>query len=139
MALEQGQKNKKKRKIPQDESRRKRNSQVKIRLTVEEVAQLKTAAADAGMSMADFIMAGINQSRVVIVPDAVKIRKNLFRCGYNLNQAVRLGNIAKKEGKSVDVESIVAAVEKMNDVFDQFNRLMLKWDADIAEKLKNRE
>lgn len=131
---EQEQKIKKKRRAPQDESKRKRNSQVKIRLTEEEVARLKAAAGDAGMSMADFIMAGIDHSRVVKVPGAAKIRKDLFRCGYNLNQAVKLGHIAKKEGKPVDIESILAAVEKMNDAFDRLDSFILKWDAYVADE-----
>lgn len=44
---------KKKRTIPQDDAKRTRNSQVKIRLT-EEVAELKAAASAAGISLEEF-------------------------------------------------------------------------------------
>ena len=45
---------KKKRTIPQDNAKRTRNSQVKIRLTEEEVAELKAAASAAGISLEEF-------------------------------------------------------------------------------------
>lgn len=44
---------KKKRTTPQDDAKRTRNSQVKIRLT-EEVAELKAAASAAGISLEEF-------------------------------------------------------------------------------------
>lgn len=45
---------KKKRTILQDDAKRTRNSQVKIRLTEEEVAELKAAASAAGISLEEF-------------------------------------------------------------------------------------
>ncbi len=127
---------KKSRRKPQDRSKLTRNKVVQIRMTEEEVAKLKAAAAAAGMSMADYIMAGIDQSRIVKVPGAANIRKNLFRSGYNLNQAVKLGNIAKREGQPVDMDSIMEAIGKLNEVFGRLDGFLLKWDAHVEEELK---
>lgn len=131
---EQKPKTKRKRKTPQNESRRTRNSQVKIRLTVDEVDRLKNAAADAGLSMADFIMHGVDQWPVVKVPDAALIRANLFRCGANLNQAVRLGNKANREGRQVDLDSIKKAAGNLDDAISRFDALLTKWDAVVSRE-----
>ena len=57
---------KKKRTTPQDDAKRTRNSQVKIRLTEEEVAELKAAASAAGISLADFVMTSAKNKSIVI-------------------------------------------------------------------------
>ena len=127
---------KKRRGKPQDRSKLTRNRVVQIRMTEEEISRLKEAAAAAGMSMADFISTGIEQRRVIKVPGAAKLRLELVRCHYNLNQANRLGNTAKKEGKSVDMGSIQEASKKLGDVLDQIDGFIRKWDADITEEIK---
>ena len=127
---------KKRRGKPQDLSKLTRNRVVQIRMTEEEISRLKEAAAAAGMSMADFISTGIEQRRVIKVPGAAKLRLELVRCHYNLNQANRLGNTAKKEGKSVDMGSIQEASKKLGDVLDQIDGFIRKWDADITEEIK---
>ena len=127
---------KKRRGKPQDETRRTRNSQVKLRLTEEEAAELKSAAAAAGMSMADYVMAGVHQSRVIKIPGAVQIRSELIREGRNLNYALMLANTARKEGKPADLQSIQAAAAKVEDNLDRLTELLLKWDADITEEVE---
>lgn len=128
---------KKRRGKPQDLSKLTRNRVVQIRMTEEEISRLKEAAAAAGMSMADFISTGIEQRRVIKVPGAAKLRLELIRCHYNLNQANRLGNTAKKEGRSVDIESILETSKKLGDVLDQIDGFIRKWDADITEEIEN--
>lgn len=90
----------------QDDSQRTRNSQVKIRLTKEEVAELKAAAASDGISMTDFIMASVHKKRRIVVPDAIDLRKELLKEGNDLNQAFVLVYVARKEGQTVDLQSI---------------------------------
>lgn len=135
---EQGQmvKTKKRRRKPQDRSKLTRNKAVQIRMTAEEVSRLKEAAAAAGMSMADFVMAGIEQRRVIKVPGAAKLRLELVRCHYGLNQANRLGNTAQKEGTPVDMGSILEASKKLGNVLGKIDDIVKKWDADITEEIE---
>lgn len=127
---------KKRRGKPQDRSKLVRNKVVQIRMTEEEVSRLKEAAAAAGMSMASFIMAGIEQSRVVKIPGAARLRLELVRCHYNLNQANKLCNTAKKEGKSIDMESVLEASQRLSDVLGKVDNIIQKWDADITEEFE---
>lgn len=127
---------KKRRGKPQDYSKLKRNSQVKIRLTEEEVRRLKAAAADADMSMADYIMAGIDQSRRIVVTGAPELRKEVFRVGKNLNQSLMLAYTARKEGQPVDLQNLEKAAAKAEDVLEQLVELLIKWDAVLEKEIK---
>lgn len=129
-------KKKKRRGKPQDMSRLTRNKVVQIRMTEQEVAELKEAAAAANMTLADFVMAGIHQSRRIVIPGALEIRKELFREGRNLNQAVRLANAAKREGRPADLQSIQAAAAKVQDNLDRLAELLIKWDVDLTEETR---
>lgn len=129
-------KKKKRRGKPQDRSRLTRNKVVQIRLTEEEVAELKAAASADGMSMADFVMAGVHESRRIVVPGAVEIRKELLREGRNLNYALMLANTARKEGRPADLQSIQAAVAKVESNLDQLAELLMKWDADLTAEIQ---
>lgn len=135
-AQDENSKKKKRRGKPQDRSKLTRNRVVQIRMTEEEVTELKSAAAAAGMSLADYVMAGVHQSRVIKIPGAVQIRSELIREGRNLNYALMLANTARKEGKPADLQSIQAAVAKVEDNLDRLTELLLKWDADITEEVE---
>lgn len=134
----QTEKKKTRRGKPQDRSKLTRNKVVQIRLTEEEVAELKAAASAAGMSMADFVMAGVHESRRIVVPGAIDLRKELLREGNNLNQALMLAYAARKEGRPADLQSIQAAVAKVEDNLDQMAELLMKWDADLTEETKKK-
>lgn len=122
----------KKRKKPQDRSKLTRNSQVQIRLTEEEVFALKTAAKENDMSLADFVMSGINQTRRIVVPGAGELRAEIIRVGNNLNQAVRIAHILRKEGKAVDAIGIELSADRAVDVLDELHIWLEKWDVDLA-------
>lgn len=126
----------KKKRKPQDPSRLTRSSQVKIRLTEEEVAELKAAAAGAGMSMADYIMAGVHQSRRIVIPGGAQVRAELLRQGKNLNQALMLCHLAKLEGKPVNIALVVKAAEMVSRAAERAADVFLTWDADISEQME---
>lgn len=132
---EQTEQKKKRRGKPQDYTKLTRNSQVKIRLTEDEVAKLKSAAAAANMSMADFIMAGIDQERRIVLPGGGKIRTELYREGKNLNQALMLCHKAMREGQQPDIASVMAAVAKVEQNLDRLAELIGNWDIDISQKV----
>lgn len=79
-------------KYVQDDSHRTRNSQVKIRLTKKEVAELKAAARKANMSMADFVMTAVRDRPIVVIDGIPELLQELRKEGTNLNQAMRLAN-----------------------------------------------
>lgn len=124
---------KKRRSKPQDETRLTRNSQVKIRLSADEVAQLKAAAAEQHMSLADFVMAGVEETKRIVIPGGAQIRSELVRQGRNLNYAMMLCSKERKEGQPVDLNRLVDAAVKSSAAFDQLTELILKWNADISE------
>lgn len=125
---------KKKRTNPQNDAKRTRNSQVKIRLTEEEVAELKAAASAAGMSMADYIMAGVRNRQVIKLPGAVKLRKEMLQEGRNLNQALYLAFSERKQGRPADMKSVQTAVTKVEENLDRLTELLIKWDIDLTER-----
>lgn len=125
-----------KRRKPQDRSRLTRNSQVQIRLTKEEVSVLKTAARENDMSLADFVMSGVYQARRIVVPGAAELRSGIIRTGNNLNQAVRLAHILKREGKAIDAVSIELSADRAVDVLDELHSWLTKWDVDLTYKTK---
>lgn len=131
----QTKKKRKRRGQPQDYSKLTRNSQVKIRLTEEEVSQLKAAAAEQHMSLADFVMAGVSEPKRIVIPGGGQIRAELFREGKNLNYALMLCNSAIQQGKRPDLKAVTEAASKVSMVVDQLAELVLKWDAEISEKV----
>lgn len=131
----QTEKKRKRRGQPQDFSKLTRNSQVKIRLTEEEVSRLKAAAAEQHMSLADFVMAGVSEPKRIVIPGGGQIRTELFRQGKNLNYALMLCNTAIKQGQRPDLQAVTEAAAKVSQAADQLAELVLKWDAEISEKV----
>ena len=126
----------KKRRKPQDRSKLTRNNQVQIRLTKEEVSALKTAAKENDMSLADFVMSGVHQTRRIVVPGAADLRLGIIRTGNNLNQAVRLAHTLKREGKAIDAVSIELSADRVVDILDELHSWLTKWDVDLTYKTK---
>lgn len=129
----------KKRKKPQDRSRLTRNSQVQIRLTTEEVTALKTAARENDMSLADFVMSGVKQTRRIVVPGAGELRAEIIRVGNNLNQALKLAYIMRKEGKVIDAVSVEISADRAEEVLDKLQNWLNKWDVDLTYLSKKGE
>lgn len=124
----------KKRKTPQDYSRLNRNCQVKIRLTAQEKAALKDAANNAGLCLADYVMACVQGKTIIRIPEVAQLRMELLREGRNLNQILHMAYVDRKAGKNVDWESIFSAKVKVESNLDMLYNLIRKWDADITEQ-----
>lgn len=129
------QETKKRRGKPQDRSRLTRNKVVQIRLTEDEVIQLKAAAAAQNMSLADFVMAGISEPKKIVIPGGSQIRTELFRQGKNLNFAVMLCGSAIKQGQRPDLQAVTEAASSVRHAVNQLGELVSKWDAEISEKV----
>ena len=124
-------------KIKQDTSRLIRNTQIKIRLTEAERAMVKKTAAKAQQSLANYLMTCIRNKPIVIIPDGARIRSELIREGRNLNYALYLANITRKNGQEIDWKSLQNAISKVEENLDMFSTIIRKWDADISSQLKN--
>ena len=114
---------KKKRTTPQDDAKRTRNSQVKIRLT-EEVAELKAAASAAGISLADFVMASAKNKPIVICKHIPGLLVELRRQGANLNQVVHLA----QQTKVLNIWAVERAAESCEKIQIKIREFCEKWD-----------
>ncbi len=126
---------KKRRGRPQDMSRLTRNKVVQVRLTEEEVAKLKSAAAAADMSVADFVMSGIEQSRRIVIPGAGQIYAELLRQGSNLNQALKVCHQARLDGQYVDPSGVIHAADRVDEGIDRLLELIQVWGAEISKEV----
>ena len=127
---------KKKRKHPQDPSKLTRNTQIKIRLTDAERMAVKKAAERAGLCLADYLMACVRNKPIVWIQDGAWIRSELIREGRNLNYALYLANIARKNGQEIDWKSLQNAISKVEENLDMFSKIIRKWDADISSQVQ---
>ena len=123
-----GEKKKKRRGKPQDMTKLRRNKTVQIRMTESEVARLKQAAGEANMSMADFIMACIDQSPVVVVKGVPTLLLELRKQGVNLNQVARIAN-EKRHVTADDVQILAETVARTRQLVMDFCN---DWDAQIV-------
>lgn len=115
---------KKKRTTPQDDAKRTRNSQVEIRLTEEEVAELKAAASAAGISLADFVMASAKNKPIVICKHIPGLLVELRRQGANLNQVVHLA----QQTKVLNIWAVERAAESCEKTQIKIREFCEKWD-----------
>ena len=115
---------KKKRTTPQDDAKRTRNSQVKIRLTEEEVATLKAAASTAGVSLADFVMAAAKNKPIVICKHIPALFVELRRQGVNLNQVVHLA----QQTQVLNIWAVERAAESCEKTQIKIREFCEKWD-----------
>lgn len=129
----------KKRRNPQDRSKLTRNSQVQIRLTEEEVVTLKKAAKENDMTLADFVMSGVHQRRRIVVPGAGELRAEIIRIGNNLNQALKLAHILRKEGQLIDTVSIELSADQAEETLKKLNSWLKMWEVYLAHQNKKGE
>jgi hypothetical protein len=136
MPEQKTEKKRKKRNKPQDRTRLTRNKVVQIRLTEDEVAELKAAAGAADMSMADYIMAGLNQSRRITLPGGGQILHELNKEGNNLNQAVMICHAAVKEEREPDITALLQAAERIEQAAQDLIDLQRRWDIEMSKEVK---
>lgn len=128
-------KKRKRRGKPQDRTRLTRNKMVQIRLTEEEVSALKSAAAAADMSMADYIMAGVNKSRRITLPGGGQILHELNKEGNNLNQAVMICHAAAKDGREPDTTALLQAAERIEQAAQDLIDLQRRWGIEMSKEV----
>ena len=128
-----------KRRKPQDRSKLTRNRQVQIRLTDEEALTLRTAAKDNQMTLADFVLAGVNQCRRIVIPGAGQLRAEVIRVGRNLNQAIMVAHYAQQKGYVIDVAYLQNVTKKVESVIDRLDNLITIWSVDLNYKTKGEE
>lgn len=98
---------------------RNRDSQIHIRLTKEEIVELKEAAARADLSVADFIMSAARNETVISLEGGIDLYNELRRQGINLNQLVRA-----MYGAGVRRSEIDSAIQGCMDLQNQFKEFI---------------
>lgn len=111
----------------QDLSKLTRNKVVQIRLTEEEVATLKGTASDAGMTLADFVMACCREKPIVTVTGVPELVLELRRQGTNLNQLARAAN-EQQDVRGLDLQAAAAGAGMASQTVVDF---CLRWEAEI--------
>lgn len=128
-------KKRKRRGKPQDRTRLTRNKVAQIRLTEDEVTELKAAAAAADMSIADYIMAGVNKSRRITLPGGGQILHELNKEGNNLNQAVMICHAAVKDGREPDIAALQQAAERIEQAAQDLIDLQRRWEIEMSKEV----
>lgn len=123
------------RKKPQDDSLRTRREVLKLRLTQEEKQLISDKAAEANMSMTDYIMAAVNGSQIIVIDKFPQVHVELMRQGHNLNQLLK---IAHQTGAR-ELSGIDEAVKNCSEVHKKLMRFCDNWDVKLRNSKKKKE
>jgi len=116
----------------QDDNKRKRQHQIVIRFSDEELAELNTATEKSGLSRTDFFLSVMSGGSVVIITDLQDICIELKKQGVNLNQALRF---AYQYGDNVELMKVVG---NCNDLYDQTKDLCLATESKSSKARKKK-
>lgn len=107
------------------EPNRIRNKTIQIRLTADEISELKSAAASVDQSVADFVIAAARkeEKRVLVATELPQVLFELRKQGNNLNQLTKLANSIH----SIDVEVFKKAIEDCQKVRTELVELIKKY------------
>lgn len=113
------------------EPNRVRNKTIQIRLTADEISELKAAAAAVDQSVADFVMAAArnNEKRVLVATELPQVLYELRKQGNNLNQLTRLANAIK----NIDSDSLKKAIEDCHKARIEIVELIKKYGIKLKE------
>lgn len=108
-----------------------RNKEFLIRFTQEEFDELNYFVKKSGKTRADFILSLIQQDKIVIIDDLIKVWTELHRQGNNLNQIAKAMNtycLLLQEFKTpeYDVDDYIKAfTRQLRSTQQEFNQLNL--------------
>ena len=97
---------------------RKRNRQLVLRLTNDELELFRIKCANSKMKQADFFLLALDKTPIIIIEELSPILVELKRQGINLNQAVRNIN----EGNPLHDE-IEKAIDNCNAIYDKLSEV----------------
>ena len=80
-----------------------RDRLLKFRVTAEEKAAFEFAAAEAGLSLSDFVRQRLLSARVRQTSGEREVVRHLARIGSNLNQLARWANTHKGHAEALEV------------------------------------
>ena len=116
----------------QDDNKRKRQHQIIIRFSDEELAGLNEVTEQSGMSRTEFFLKLMQNSNIVIISDLQAICIELKKQGVNLNQALRF---AYQIG---DTEELKQTIKKCNDLYEQTKKLCLATESKTSKSRKGK-
>jgi hypothetical protein len=96
-----------------------RDRLLKLRVTAEEKAAFELAAAEAGLSLSDFVRQRLSGARLRRTAEERETIRHLARIGSNLNQLARWANTHKSHTEAIEVvlclDQLQADVRQMGD------------------------
>jgi hypothetical protein len=104
---------------------RKRDNQIIVRFSDEELAELNEAIEKSGLSKTDYFLQLLRNSNVIIMTDLKEICVELKRQGINLNQALRNNH------ETIFTEKIKTAIENCNELYEKAKNIFLSADNNI--------
>lgn len=102
---------------------RKRNHQICLRLTDEELALFNQKCSDSGLSQVDFLVSALKSSTVMVyrLDDTLRpLISELRHIGANINQLAYFSNIGQEENVRFEIESIRKSHNRLMEEISAF-------------------
>lgn len=106
---------------------RKRDNQIIIRFSDEELAELNEAIEKSGLSKTDYFLQLLRNSNVIIMTDLKEICVELKRQGINLNQTLR------HQHENEFTEKIKNAIQSCNELYEKAKNIFIAADNKIQK------
>lgn len=107
---------------------RKRNHQIKLWVSDEELELLNKLTQKSGLSRTELFISVLQKDRIVIIEDLQDICIELKKQGINLNQALRF---VYQYGDNAD---LMKAVQNCNDLYDKTKNLCIETEIKAGKK-----
>lgn len=109
---------------------RKKTSEVHIRLTPSEKEKLSTQAAEARMSMSQYLLALSEQKRIVVADELPEVCVQLIKIGTNVNQIAHVANTYHTVSAK-DIESVNRNLAKVQELLSKLIATIKNSDDEI--------
>lgn len=110
------------------EYNRKRNNQIVIRFSDEELIELNEKISQSKLNKTDFFLQVLRRGNVIVYSELQDICAELKKQGINLNQALRHYHETGFD------EELKTAIQNCNDVYEEFKNLFIETDSILQKK-----
>ena len=111
---------------------RKRNNQIIVRLSDDELADLNQKLEQSGMTKTEFFIKASSNQNIIIINDLQEICIELKKQGINLNQALKF---AYETG---DIASVQNTIADCNNLFEKLQQLCISTDSKVSRSRRRK-
>ena len=115
------------------EYKRKRDNQIIIRFSDEELGELNEAIIESGLNKTEFFLELLRKGNIIIMNDLKEVCVELKRQGINLNQALKYYH------ETQFTEEIKKAIYNCNEVYEIAKNIFLAADKKMEKGKKKKE